>query len=176
MKSLTKKELAVSMHASGRTVEEIAQSLNCSPTYVANVLIATGKTSDYSDLYTSSIAQNAYARMFRGVLRFKNVEAARESVERIDALFHQFGQERDRRGQHQAQLMALIGKNRAEGINKQAEAKVFSDWLVSHLDTAHAPACDLQPALDLAGEDNGDDPRGEDFSQMSPYEATLAFA
>ncbi|WP_206520576.1 hypothetical protein, partial [Mesorhizobium sp. M1A.T.Ca.IN.004.03.1.1] len=86
-----------------------------------------------------SIAQNAYARMFNGVLRFKNVEAAKESVARIDALFHQFGLERDRRGQHQAQLMALIGKNRAEGIGKVAEAKVFLEWLTTHLDTSHAP-------------------------------------
>src|SRR5205807_1916387 len=103
MKRLTKKDLALSLRAAGRSVEEIAQALDCSPSYVANVLIAAGKTSDYSDLYTSSIAQNSYARMFNGVLRFKNVEAARESVERIDALFHQFAQENDRRGQHQAQ-------------------------------------------------------------------------
>src|SRR5579871_692706 len=145
MKRLTKKDLALSLRASGRSVEEIAQALECSPSYVANVLIAAGKTSDYSDLYTSSIAQNSYARMFSGVLRFKNVEAAQESVARIDALFHQFEQEHDRRGQHQAQLMALIGKNRAEGIGKVAEAKVFSEWLVAHLDTAEAPPCDLQP-------------------------------
>src|ERR1051326_5368192 len=134
MKSLTKKDLALSLRAAGRSVEEIAQTLKCSPSYVANVLIASGKSSDYSDLYTSSVAQNAYARMFSGVLRFKNVEAAQESIARIDALFHRFAEEHDRRGQHQAQLMALIGKNRAEGIGKKEEAKVFLDWLVSHLD------------------------------------------
>ncbi len=148
MKHLTKKDLAISMHASGRSVEEIALALKCSPSYVANALTATGNLSEYSDLYTSSAVQNVYARMFNGVLRFKNVEAARESVARIDALFHQFAQERDRRGQHQAQLMALIGKNRAEGIGKVAEAKVFLDWLLAHLDTAQAPACDLQPPLE----------------------------
>lgn len=173
MKRLTKKELALSLRAAGRTVEEIAQAVDCSPSYVANVLIASGKTSDYSDLYTNSVAQNAYARMFNGVLRFKNVEAAKEAIARIDALFHQFAQERDRRGQHQAQLMALIGKNRAEGIGKTAEAKVFHDWLVSHLDTAQAPACDLLPV------NSEEDPKNDeqsDYSQMSPYEATLAFA
>lgn len=174
MKRMTKKELALSMHASGRTVEEIAQALNCSPSYAANCLIASGKPSDYSDLYTSSIAQNAYARMFNGVLRFKNVEAAQESVARIDELFHHFASERDRRGQHQAQLMALIGKNRAEGIGKAAEAKVFLDWLSTHLDTSHAPACDLQPSLEGLSDD-GDEPTA-DYAEMSPYEATLAFA
>src|SRR5882724_1745854 len=104
MKRITKKELALSLHASGRTVEDIAQTLHCTPSYIANVLIASGKSSDYSDLYTSSIVQNAYARMFNGVLRFKNTEAAKESVAKIDSLFHQFEQEHDRRGQHQAQL------------------------------------------------------------------------
>jgi hypothetical protein len=172
MKRITKKDLALSLHASGRTVEDIAQALKCTPSYVANVLIASGKPSDYSDLYTSSIAQNAYARMFNGVLRFKNVEAARESVAKIDSLFHQFAQEHDRRGQHQAQLMALIGKNRAEGIGKLEEAKVFLDWLVSHLDTAEAPACDRQTCLELDSPDTGAD----DYGLMSPYEATLAFA
>src|SRR5262249_18650079 len=142
---------------------EIAQALQCSPSYVANTLIAAGKSSDYSDLYTSSNAQNAYARMFSGVLRFKNVEAARESVARIDSLFHQFAHANDRRGQHQAQLMALIGKTRAEGIGKLAEAKVFSEWLVTHLDTATAPACDLQP--DFADEL---DEESADYTEMSP--------
>jgi hypothetical protein len=174
MNRLTKKELALSMHASGRSVEEIAETLRCSPSYVANSLIAAGQSSEYSDLYTSSIAQNAYARMFNGVLRFKNVETARESVARIDALFHQFAQARDRRGQHQAQLMALIGKNRAEGIGKVAEARVFLEWLTAHLDTAQAPACQLQPALE--GLEATEDPEPCGYSEMSPYEATLAYA
>ena len=171
MKRVTKKDVALSLRAAGRSVEEIAVALNCTPSYVANVLIASGKTSDYSDLYTSSVAQNAYARMFSGVLRFKTVEAARESVLKIDSLFHEFERENDRRGQHQAQLMALIGKNRAEGIGKTLEANVFREWLVSHLDISYAPACDKEPTLDLS--DAGGTP---DYGQMSPYEATLAFA
>ena len=169
MKRLTKKELAISLHASGRTVEEIAQTLDCSPSYVANTLIASGESSEYSDLYTSSIAQNAYARMFRGVLRFRDVQAARASVEQIDALFHQFAHSNDRRGQHQAQLMALIGKNRAEGIGKIEEARIFSEWLIAHLDTSHIPACDRADVE--APED-----RDGTYDEMSPYEATLAFA
>jgi hypothetical protein len=169
VKRLTKKELAISLHASGRTVEEIAQTLKCSPSYVANSLIASGEASEYNDLYTSAIAQNAYARMFRGVLRFKDVRAAQESIERIDALFHEFARSNDRRGQHQAQLMALIGKNRAEGIGKFGEARIFSEWLVAHLDTARAPACDLVRDGTLEDRDRA-------YDEMSPYEVTLAFA
>jgi hypothetical protein len=133
MKRLTKKDLALSLHAAGRTVEEIARALETHPSYVANVLAAAGKTPDYSDLYVSSTAQNGYAKRFQGVLRFKDMDAAKESVAQIDEIYHAYEQERDRRGQHQAQLTALIGKNRAEGVGKFAEAELFAKWLMNHL-------------------------------------------
>lgn len=138
MKRITKKDLALSLHAAGRTVEEIARALETHPSYVANVLAAAGKAPDYSDLYVSTTAQNGYARQFQGVLRFANVDAARESVARIDEMYHAFERERDRRGQHQAQMIALTGKNRAEGVGKYAEAQLFADWLMDHL-AVHLP-------------------------------------
>jgi len=134
MKRLTKKDLALSLHAAGRTVEEIARALETHPSYVANVLAAAGKVPDYSDLYVTTGAQNGYAKQFQGVLRFKDMEAARESVVRIDEMYRVYVEGGDRRGQHQAQLMALIGKNRAEGLGKYAEAQLFADWLVEHLE------------------------------------------
>lgn len=133
MRRMTKKSLALSLHAAGSTVEEIAQVLDTSPSYVANVVAAAGKTPDYQDLYVSTAALSGYAKRFQGVLRFKDVASARASVQRIDAMYRAFAQQRDRRGQHQAQLLALIGKNRAEGIGKYAEAQVFADWLIAHL-------------------------------------------
>ena len=133
MKRITKKDLALSLHAAGRSVEEIARALETHPSYIANVLAAAGKSPDYSDLYVSSTAQNGYARMFSGVLRFRDVESARESVSRIDEIYRHFEQQYDRRGMHQAQMIALLGKNRAEGIGKYAEAQLFADWLGAHL-------------------------------------------
>lgn len=129
MKRLTKRDLARSLHASGRTVEEIAGTLEAPPAVVAGWLEIPG-----DDLYTSAVAQNDYARMFAGVLRFRTVEAATESVARIDALWREFVEARDVRGMHQAQLMALIGKNRAEGIGHMEEARLFRDWLINHLE------------------------------------------
>jgi hypothetical protein len=132
---ISKKELAAKLYAQGLRVEKIAELLHTDPSYVANSLIAHGEAPPYVDLYTSTGPQNPYAARLAGVLRFKNVQAARESVERIDALYHEFEEARDRRGQHQTQLLALIGKNRAEGIGKRAEARVFADWLIAHLQT-----------------------------------------
>ena len=133
MRRLTKKSLALSLHAAGYTVEAIAQALDTSPSYIANALAAAGKTPDYHDLYVSTAALSGSAKQFQGVLRFKDVVSARQSVQRIDEMYHAFAQQRDRRGQHQAQVLALIGKNRAEGIGKYEEAEVFADWLRAHL-------------------------------------------
>lgn len=158
MKRLTKKDLALSLHGAGRTVEEIARALETHPSYVANVLAAAGKTTDYSDLYVSTAAQSGYGKQFQGVLRFKDLPSARESVQRLDQIFHEYEQAHDRRGQHQAQLMALVGKNRAEGIGKFAEAQVFADWLMSHLNV-HRPEIDTA----MAPEDDGSDLFGGAF-------------
>jgi hypothetical protein len=144
MRRVTKKSLALSLHAAGSTVEEIAQALDTSPSYIANVLAAAGKTPDYQDLYVSTAALSGYAKQLQGVLRFKDVQAAQESVQQIDQMYRAFEQQRDRRGQHQAQLLALIGKNRAEGIGKYDEARIFADWLRAHL--AVQPHDPEQPA------------------------------
>ena len=100
MRLMTKKSLALSLHATGYTVEAIAQALETSPSYIANVVAAAGKIPDYQDLYVSTAALSGYAKQFQGVLRFKDVEAARTSVQRIDEMYRAFAQQDDRRGQH----------------------------------------------------------------------------
>jgi hypothetical protein len=155
MRRITKKDLALSLHSAGRTVEEIARALEAHPSYIANVLAASGKSPDYSDLYVTSSAQSGYAKMFQGVLRFKDMASARESVERIDEMYHRFEEQRDRRGQHQAQLIALIGKNRAEGIGKYEEAEVFADWLLQHLTVRHAEEDRLRTSCEWKRDSNG---------------------
>jgi hypothetical protein len=129
----SKRQLAQDLYGQGLRVDTIAEILETDPAYVANSLIAAGHTPAYVDLYTHTGPQNRYAGRLAGVLKFKTLEAARESVARIDALYHEFAVARDRRGQHQAQLLALTGKNRAEGIGKREEARLFADWLIEHL-------------------------------------------
>lgn len=128
---VTKKMLAVEMYEKGMNLAAIAELLHTHPSYVANALIERGFTPSYMDLYTSTAAQNEYTNLFKGMggLRFKNLEAARASVARLDALFQRFKASADRRGMHQCQVLALVGKNRAEGIGKRKEARLFADWL-----------------------------------------------
>jgi hypothetical protein len=139
MRRMTKKAIALILHAEGATVEEIARQLDTRPSYVANVLAAAGQRPAYHDLYVSTVVQSGYTPQEQGLLRFKNVHAAQQSVHRLDTLYHACEQQHDRRGQHQAQLLALIGKNRAEGLGKYAEAQVFAEWLQRHLTVQHPP-------------------------------------
>ncbi|HOJ20531.1 MAG TPA: hypothetical protein PLU39_14990 [Armatimonadota bacterium] len=130
---VTKKEQAVELHDQGLSVEEIASRLKTSPTYVANTLIESGRTPEYFDLYTHTGPQNPYARRLAGVLRFRTPEAARASILHLDEIFHEYEAQGDLRGQHQVQLLALVGRNRAEGIGKLEAADLFTDWLLAHL-------------------------------------------
>jgi hypothetical protein len=130
----TKKEQIVSLFESGtRDIAEIVRRVKARPSYVAQVLQQAGHLDGYFDLYTTTgREQNVYTRYFRNVLHFRNVEAARESVARIDRLYNYFERLGDRAGQHQAMILALTGKNRARWSGKTEESQVFSDWLAAH--------------------------------------------
>lgn len=130
----SKKDEILDLYESGVTdVADIVRKVHARPSYVAQVLQAAGRLSGYFDLYTTTGAeQNVYTRFFRNVLSFKSVEAARESVERIDRLYNYFERLGDRAGQHQAMVIALTGKNRARWSGKAEEAKIFSEWLAAH--------------------------------------------
>lgn len=132
---ITKKERIIALYDRGFDVESIADAVGTSPTYVANTLIASGRPVEYEDLYTTTTGRSysAEARRLSGILRFRDVEAAKESVRKLDEAFQEFRRTGNRRGQHRAQMLALIGKNRAEGIGKMEEASVFRDWLIATL-------------------------------------------
>jgi hypothetical protein len=135
---VTKKKVAAQLYEKGINVATIAELLKSEPSYVANALIEQGYVPNYMDLYTSTGPQNEHAALLAGVLRFRDLEAAQASVAKLEQLYAQFVEAKDRRGTHQCQVLALVGKNRAEGIGKLAEAKVFADWLQRHLATVPA--------------------------------------
>jgi len=130
----SKKEQILQLHQDGITdVAEIAYLVEAQPSYIAEVLRQAGLLSGYFDLYTTtSSEQNIYSRYFRNLLAFKDVEAAQQSIEKIDRLYSYFERIGDRAGQHHAMVLALTGKNRARWSGKTEEAQVFSDWLAAH--------------------------------------------
>src|ERR671939_2215422 len=130
----SKKEQIIALYESGVTdVAQIVRKVAARPSYVAQVLQNAGLITGYFDLYTTTAReQNVYTRFFRNVLSFKTVEAARESVKKIDRLYNYFERLGDRAGQHQAQVIALTGKNRARWSGKQEESEIFNEWLAAH--------------------------------------------
>lgn len=130
----SKKDEILDLYESGVTdIAEIVRKVRARPSYVAQVLQSAGRLTGYFDLYTTTGAeQNVYTRFFRNVLSFKTLEAARESVEKIDRLYNYFERLGDRAGQHQAMVIALTGKNRARWSGKTEESKIFSEWLAAH--------------------------------------------
>lgn len=131
---ISKKEQILKLFEQGQhNLAEIVRATGSTPSYVAAVLTKAGLLSGYFDLYTTTNQpHNLYGKFFRGVLSFKSVEAAQESVRRIDYLFHYFERLGDRAGQHHAQVMALTGRNRARWSGKHAEALIFAQWLLTH--------------------------------------------
>ncbi len=130
----TKKERILALYNAGlQDIAQIVRRVGARPSYVAQVLQQAGHLDGYFDLYTTTgREQNVYSRFFRSVLSFKTVEAARESVQKIDRLYNYFERLGDRAGQHQAMVLALTGKNRARWSGKLEEAQIFSEWLAAH--------------------------------------------
>jgi hypothetical protein len=137
----TKKDQILALAAAGVSdVADIALMTQTRPSYVGTVLQDAGRQPAYFDLYTSTNRpMNAYSKFFADHLGFKDVDAARRSVELIDRLYRQFELAADRAGQHHALLMALTMFDRARWTNTGAEAEVFRHWLVEHLSAAVQP-------------------------------------
>ena len=131
---LSKKDEILDLYEGGTTdIAEIVRRVKARPSYVAQVLQGAGHINGYFDLYTTTgQEQNVYSRFFRNVLSFKTIEAARESVQKIDRLYNYFERLGDRAGQHHAMVLALTGKNRARWSGKAEESRVFHEWLAAH--------------------------------------------
>jgi hypothetical protein len=147
---VSKKEQILSLYTSGiDNLDDIALMTGSRATYVASVLQTAGLLTGYFDLYTTtSHPMNSYSRFFVNKLGFKDVETAKRSVGVIDRLHRQFEIAGDRAGQHHALLMGLTMYNRARWTNKQEEAEIFRQWLLTRLneiDHEPTPDADLDP-------------------------------
>ena len=93
----------------------------------------SGRSVDYVDLYTRSRPKNRYGADFNGILRFKDEQAATESVRRLNDRCIHYRKKGDRQGIYQARSLALIGYERAMGLGKIREAAILGEWLAASL-------------------------------------------
>src|SRR5919199_1783681 len=91
-KRVSRKDQIIALYLSGMNeIEDLAIITGARPSYVGSVLQESGLMKSYFDLYTSTAhPMNVYSKFFAGKLGFKDEEKARESVELIDQLYHQF--------------------------------------------------------------------------------------
>lgn len=132
---VSKKDQILSLFLAGiKDVEDLALLTDARPSYVGSVLQEAGFVSDYFDLYTStSHPMNVYSKFFAGKLGFKDVAAARKSLDLIRRMYEQFDRAGDRAGQHHALVMGLTMFNRARWTGKLEEADVFRRWLAEQV-------------------------------------------
>src|ERR671933_1846027 len=137
-RGVSKKDQILALYATGMgQVEDIAMITGARPSYVGSVLQESGQRPGYFDLYTSTAhPMNVYSKFFANKLGFKDMDAARESIEIIDRLYRQFEFAKDRAGQHHALSMALTMFDRARWTGKGEEADVFRHWLMARLNEA----------------------------------------
>lgn len=130
----TKKERILRLYHEGKTdIFDLAEAVGSQPSYVGNVLVEAGLIQGYCDLYTTtSYDLNIYSRFFRNLLSFKTPDEARRCVEQLDSLYQYFERIGDRAGQHHAQMVALIGRNRARWSGKHEAARIFTEWLLNN--------------------------------------------
>ncbi len=131
----TKKQQILEEWQSGRRdIRHLALDLDTTPSYVASVLQAAHLIEGYHDLYTSSqVPLNIYSGEMSERLSYKNVEAARHSVEKLEEAYHGLEEMKDRAGQHHFMSLALTIYNRARFSGKLEEAHIFRQWLLKHL-------------------------------------------
>jgi hypothetical protein len=135
---VSKKDQILALFMSGiNEVEDLAMITGSRPSYVGSILQESGLMKGYFDLYTSTAhPMNVYSKFFANKLGFRDMEAARESIEVIDRLYRQFEFAKDRAGQHHALSMALTMFDRARWTGKGEEADIFRHWLTARLNEA----------------------------------------
>ncbi|MCA1557023.1 MAG: hypothetical protein LC731_00615 [Acidobacteria bacterium] len=145
---VSKKDQILALFMSGiNEVEDLAMITGSRPSYVGAMLQESGLMKGYFDLYTSTAhPMNVYSKFFANKLGFRDMEAARTSIEVIDRLYRQFEFAKDRAGQHHALSMALTMFDRARWTGKGTEADIFRHWLMARLNEAELSVDDEEAA------------------------------
>lgn len=135
LRNTTKKSQILEAWLAGdRDIRALALDLDSTPSYVASVLQSSGFIQGYHDLYTSTrMPLKIYSQDLNEKLSFKDSEAARHSVEKLEEAYHGLGEMKDRAGQHHFLTLALIMFNRARFSGKLSEANLFREWLLKYL-------------------------------------------
>jgi hypothetical protein len=109
--------------------------------YIASILREAGYEVQYEDRYSDPVMPEPYAHRLKGVLKFRDLATAEQSLLRLDALYREYSNAADRLGTTLVRALVKKGKLRARSLGanirvqapkrleKQEIARWFQVWL-----------------------------------------------
>ena len=121
--------------------QHLANNGNTSLSYIASVLREAGVEVDYQDRFTDPAMEEPYASRLKGVLQFRDLTSAENSLRNLDQIYREYREAADREGTSLVRSIVIKGKERASSLarnrrtrpekrwEKQEVAKWFHVWL-----------------------------------------------
>ena len=114
-----------------------------SPSYIAGILRSAGKQVEYYDRFADPPIEEPYASRLRNVLEFHDLRSAEASLRKLDELYREYRDARDRTGERAVRTLLLKGKLRASSLaanpcvsqEKRAEKAEIATWFRIWLET-----------------------------------------
>ncbi|MGD0128829.1 MAG: hypothetical protein ABSF46_26040 [Terriglobia bacterium] len=114
-----------------------------SPSYIAGVLRAAGKQVEYYDRFADAPIEEPYASRLRDALEFHDLASAEASLRKLDAVYREYTDARDRAGVRWVLILLQKGKLRASSLaanprvspEKRAEKAEIAMWFRIWLET-----------------------------------------
>jgi hypothetical protein len=109
--------------------------------YIASILREAHYEVQYEDRYSDPVMPEPYATRLKGVLEFRDLASAEQSLRRLDAIYREYSSAADRLGTTLARALVKKGKLRAHSLalsprvhaekrqEKQEIARWFQVWL-----------------------------------------------
>ena len=104
--------------------------------YIANVLREAGTRVEFNHRYVDPWMEEPYAARLTGLLQFRDLETAECALRKLDEAYREYQKASDRKGAKLVRLLALKGKQRAEGLaanprispTRRAEKGEIASW------------------------------------------------
>ena len=111
--------------------------------YIASVLREAGYEVRYEDRYSDPVMPEPYATRLKGVLEFRDLASAEQSLRRLDVIYREYSSAADRLGTTMVRALVKKGKLRARSLaanprvqaQKRQEKQEIASWFQVWLET-----------------------------------------
>ncbi len=111
--------------------------------YMASILRAAGYEVRYEDRFTDPVMPEPYATRLKGLLEFRDLARAEQSLRRLDAIYREYLGATDRLGTNIVRALVKKGKLRAQSLAanprvqapKRQEKEEIASWFQIWLET-----------------------------------------